>query len=85
MILEKKTLKKNPSNQKPNSYSFFIGEGRVGEGERGANVLHTDRRTDPPTKRVLEEHSLLKIMWITYVHIYRIYTPAWLTKVFSQA
>ena len=32
---------------------------RGGEG-RGAKVLHTDRNTDPPTKLVLGEHSLLK-------------------------
>ena len=40
------------------------GEGR-GEKGRDAKVLQTyiqtDRHTDPPTKRVLEEHSLLKI------------------------
>ena len=38
-------------------YIAFINEGREG---RGAKVLQTDIQTDPPTKRVLEEHSLLK-------------------------
>ena len=55
-MMKKKTLEKNPSNQKP--------EGR-GEKGRGVKMLHTyihtDRHTEPPTKRVLEEHSLLKI------------------------
>jgi hypothetical protein len=54
------------------------GDGRRGEGERGgerrgAKVLHTDsltyRHTDPPKKRVLEEHSLLK----TTKHAYDMY------------
>ena len=31
-----------------------------GYDHRGAKVLHTYLQTDPPTKRVLEEHSLLK-------------------------
>ena len=35
-----------------------------GEKERGAKVLKTYRHTDPPTKRVLEEHSLLKNTYI---------------------
>ena len=33
-----------------------------GEKGRGAKVLHMYRHTDPPTKRVLEENSLLKIL-----------------------
>ena len=38
------------------------GSGAEGRGEkgRGVNMLHTDRHTEPPTKRILEEHSLLK-------------------------
>ena len=35
---------------------------------RGVKMLHTDiqtdRHTEPPTKRVLEDHSLLKIFSI---------------------
>ena len=46
------------------------GEGRGGE-KRGAKVLHTykhtDGHTDPPTKRVLEEHSLLKIIYLDLI------------------
>ena len=37
-----------------------VGELR-GEKRRGAKVIKTYRHTDPPTKWVLEEHSLLKI------------------------
>ena len=36
----------------------FEEENNEKEG-RGAKVLQTDRHTDPPTKRVLVEHSLL--------------------------
>ena len=48
---------------------IFLVVGPLGEG-RGVKMLqtyihtyrHTDiRHTDPPTKRILEEHSLLKI------------------------
>ena len=39
------------------------GEGIRGRGKgRGAKVLHTDIHTELPTKRVLEEHSLLKTL-----------------------
>ena len=84
MILEKKTLKKNPSNRKPIPYSTefrldinlnnFVrrgGEGREGELKCYIHTdkqtyIHTDRHTDPPTKRVQEEHSLLKKELVTW-------------------
>ena len=49
------------------------GEGRGGE-RRGGDLkcyiqtdIQTYRHTDPPTKRVLEEHSLLKIVFKIFV------------------
>ena len=79
-MMKKKTLKNNPSNRKPISYSTefrldinlnnFVrklcpaminvgGKGRLRGGELKC-YRHIDIQTDPPTKRVLEENSLLK-------------------------
>ena len=44
-----------------------VNKGRGGERRGGElkcyihTYIHSDRHTEPPTKRVLEEHSLLKI------------------------
>ena len=50
-----------------------IGEGRGGEVEM---LQHADiRHTDPPTKRVLEEHSLLKtLFWLIYLKTLKKFT-----------
>ena len=54
-------------------FTLHLGEGGEGRGKKGrrAKVLqtyrHTDRHTDPPTKRVLEEHSLLKSLFRHFV------------------
>ena len=68
MIFKKKTLKKNPSNLKPISYFTEEREGEL-KCKDIQTYRHTDRHTDPPTKRVLEEHSLLKNWVITLSRI----------------
>ena len=74
-MMKKETLKKNPSNRKPISYSTeFRLDINLNNFVRklcpaminafqdtfGGGELKCYRHTDPQTKRVLEEHSLLK-------------------------
>ena len=64
--MEKKTLKKNPSNRKPISCST---EFRLDGGE--GRLLKCYIQTDPLTKRVVEELSLLTnvkcvVLFITF-------------------